>query len=590
MVNKPASHRRWALLVTAVVCTAVLSVAVMRTSVSRGRLAFYPRLDDVMYMARGAELAQAGREAWKRAGGWGGAFGAARAVAHDWKRQPPHSPWASGAAAIGFGAFGYREWAAYVPTALPVLGLLLCAARMARRAGGWRNWRAHALVIFAATAPFLAASEFILKPDYAAGICAAIAIMKALRGPLLAAPWRRLVWIGVLFGLSLLAKPAMMLPTGMLAAGTLAICTARDLALRSRQHRSAERPMLRVCRAWLLVLGTMAVVAAPHYALALRGAWEYTAGTLTGEGIEMWGYRGSWGQHGAYYLTGPGGHLMLDGARSLIPLGLALALYGCFAFSPRSSGGRSRRRMVYFAATLAALTMAWAGPTLATVKIPQFASCFSALLWLVGIRAAAGVCRAVRPPLVPRRSWLRRLRAPLIASLLVGALLAGRLATYRWTVPLWPADRSEPARAKRDARDEFVRRTYEAIRAECGATARGARSIVVAGGQYDLAWPLLRFWCIRDGVVLRVGEVQRKPETTDIAEAERIGRSMLDGYDLLLVGQSVARKDIPNVVQMDADEYYLGLARTDARFELVARTVDPASGAAFELFRRRAGL
>ena len=37
--------------------------------------------------------------------------------------------------------------------------------------------------------------------------------------------------------------------------------------------------------------------------------------------------------------------------------------------------------------------MAWAGPTLSIVKIQQFASCFTALLWLVGIHAAAGFSR-----------------------------------------------------------------------------------------------------------------------------------------------------------------------------------------------------
>ncbi len=563
----------------------VLSMAVMSTSMSRGRLAFYPRMDDVLYMARGAELTQAGQQGWER----GGAVGAIKAIAHDWKRQPPHSPWSSGAAAIGFGVCGYREWAAYVPTALPVLGFLLCAAKLARGAGGRWNWRAHALVMFATTAPFLAASMYNLKPDYAAGICAAIAMMKALRGPLLAAPWRRLVWMGAMFGLSLLVKPAMMLPTGMLAAGTLAICTVRDLALRRMQGQAAEKPLLRACRAWVLVLGTMVLVAVPHFVFALRGELDYMRGTLTGEGIEMWGYRGSWIQHATYYLTGPGGHLMLDGARSLVPLGLALTLFGCIAFfarSPSASPGRSRRRMVYFVATLAAIAMAWAGPTLSTVKISQFASCFTALLWLAGVHAAAGVCRAAREL---AWGWLRR---PLVASLLVGAMFGGSLATYRWTFPLWPGDRSEPARAARDARDEFVRRTYEAVKAECGRVGeagRGAKSILVAGGQRDLAWELLTLWCIRDGVPLQIAAVERKPNTVDKAEADRIGRALLEGRDLLLVGQGIARKDRPKVIHTDADEFYLGLVRADARFELITRLADPGSGAVFELYRRRAG-
>ena len=69
-----------------------------------------------------------------------------------------------------------------------------------------------------------------------------------------------------------------------------------------------------------------------------------------------------------------------------------------------------------------------------------------------------------------------------------------------------------------------------------------------------------------------------------------IGRTLLEGSDLLLVGHDVARKDIPSIVQQEADEFYLGLARTDARFELVARAVDSVSGASFELYRRRTAL
>ena len=554
---------------------------VIRTSTARGRLAFYPRMDDVMYMARGAELTQAGQHGWNA----GGLFGSVRDVSRDWKRQPPHSPWATGSAAIGFSAFGYHEWAAYIPTAIPVLGFLFCAAKLARRSGGRWAWRAHVLLIFAATAPFLAASILNLKPDYAAGICTAIAMMKALRGPLLAAPWRRLVWIGVFFGLGLLAKPAMMLPTAMLAVGTLAICTARDLAQRPHSNRFAQEPLMRACRAWVFVLGAMALVAAPHLIMAWRMEWDYTRGTLTGEGVEMWGYHGSWSQHAVYYLTGPGGHRMLDGARSLVPLGLALVLYGLITIFPVH--GRSRRRMAYFAATLAALVMAWAGPTISTVKIPEFASCFSALLWLVGIHAAAVVCNAANASM---RGWPRWLPRSAVASLLVVAMLGGRLATYRWTFALWPANRNAPARIARDARDVLVRGAYEAVKTACvgqGSFGHSASSIVVAGGQYDLASELLRLWCIRDGIALQVSEVHRTPSTTDKAEQQRIGRTLLEGSDLLLVGHDVARKDIPSIVQQEADEFYLGLARTDARFELVARTTDPASGASFELYRRR---
>ena len=87
------------------------------------------------------------------------------------------------------------------------------------------------LMVVGASAPFLAASVQNLKPDYCAGILGAIGMLLLLRGPLLWGRRRRLAWAGLMFGLALLAKPAMMVPTGLLCLGTVGICVVRDLTL-----------------------------------------------------------------------------------------------------------------------------------------------------------------------------------------------------------------------------------------------------------------------------------------------------------------------------------------------------------------------
>jgi hypothetical protein len=553
----------------ALVCAGLLCFLVLRTSMSRGRLAFFPRLDDVMYLARGESLLHAGRLGWQHAG----FFGAVSALVHDWKHHPPHSPWSAGAAAAGFAIFGDHDWAAYVPTVLPVIAFLLCAARLARRAGGRFQWRAHALVLFAASAPFLAAGSFILKPDYAAGILAAIAMMNALRGPLVLASRRRLIWIGVLFGLALLAKPAMMVPTGMLALGTLAICTLRDRMLAGRTLSFWAG----VGRAWGILLASAAIVAAPHFALAWRTEWAYMEGTLAGRGVDMWGYRGSWTEHTLYYLTGPGGRLMFDGLRLLLPLGVFVLVYACASLWPASGG--NRRRRVYFIAILAALGMAWAGPSISIVKIPQFAACLSALLCLAGVHAAAGACARVRPGSPRERGWSRR---PIVVSALIVAACAGRAVTYRWTVPLWPADPAAPSRAVRDTRDAFIRQAYESVRAEA---LHGARSIVVAGGQQDLGCDLLTLWSLRDRLELSVHGVDQRPAPTESAKAPE--DTTFDGFDLVLVSRGITKTNRPKVMHADADEYYLDRARVDPRLELAGRRDEPGTKASYELYRRR---
>ncbi|HMN42573.1 MAG TPA: hypothetical protein PKE29_17165 [Phycisphaerales bacterium] len=62
--------RVW-LVATATVLAIALTWTVIRVSEERGRLATYPRVDDVIYMSRGAELARAARGGY----GAGGAVG-----------------------------------------------------------------------------------------------------------------------------------------------------------------------------------------------------------------------------------------------------------------------------------------------------------------------------------------------------------------------------------------------------------------------------------------------------------------------------------------------------------------------------------
>lgn len=569
---------RWITWLLAVLLAAGLTAMVMRVSMQRGRLAewAYPRMDDVIYMARGAELWKAGHEGWMRGGG--GVAGAVQGVARDWRKDPPHAPWASGCAAMGFELFGVREWAAYVGTGVPVLAFLLAASRLARRAGGRWGWRCHALMLWAATAPFLAASVYNLKPDYCAGICAAIAMMKALRGPLARGRWGRLAWVGAWFGLALLAKPAMMVPTVLLAAGTLGICTLRDMASGGR-HAAWGPALLRVARAWLIVLGVMVVVALPHYVFAFGHAWRYAKETMTGPGEDLWAYRGTTWEHITYYLTGPGGRLMLGGWRSLVPIGIVVGVsvvITVFKTARIGPSGLRRRRAVYGAAMLLCLLMAWAGPTIASVKIAQFASCFSALLWLCGIHAAAGLCAGARES---GQGWKRR---PILASMAVIAVTGVSFLCHRWTIPLASADRNHPAVVRSQARGEVVRTLYEAVRSEAS---RGANSIVAAGNANDLGPFLLTLWTVRDGIRIMVDGMDHRPGPSNDESGRASVRSAFARYDLVLVNEGGAR--VGKISAANANALYRSIAASDPDLELVTRVTDPVVGNVFELYRRR---
>jgi hypothetical protein len=111
----------------AVIATACLASAVIDVSRRSGRLATFPRVDGVLYLARGAELYDALRS------------GGVRALATEYAANPPHSPGASLSALASF-AF------------------------------------ALVAVLFVAACPGLVASLQNLKPDYACGMLTAIGI------------------------------------------------------------------------------------------------------------------------------------------------------------------------------------------------------------------------------------------------------------------------------------------------------------------------------------------------------------------------------------------------------------------------------
>ena len=564
-VARPGTKNvRWIMAAVSLALACVLTWHVMRLSMERGRLATYPRVDDVIYMARGAELWRAGSDGWAR----GGAIRMIKSVARDWRRDPPHSPWASGCAALGFGVFGVKEWGAYIFTGVPVAMFVLAAARIGRRAGGRRGWGGIGLALVGASAPFLAASEQNLKPDYFTGILSAVGIIVMLRGPMLTSRPKRLAWAGAMFGLALLAKPAMMVATCLLCIGTVAICAVRDSILAGRGSELI-RSMWLTARAAAWVAGTAIVVALPHYVFALGHAWRYTLHVLDGE---SWAYPGTAAQRALYYLTGPGARLMLDGLRTLAPIAAVVVAYGIAAgVGAGRRGVLGSRRAMYFAAMLGAVAMAWAGPTMATAKISQFAAAFDALAWFVGVYAIAGLVR-------PGRSRWARAGAWAMAAFLV--------VTWRPTFPMLPADYATPARVAIQDRDRLVRNLYSAILA--AARGRESTRVLVAGSPNELGEPLLRFWSIRDGQRWSVREVRRVPEAGGSQTAEAIALAIFGQSDVIVVCEPGSGLTRPKLATQGADQFYLDLAERDSEFRRVGKVLEPATGKSAYVFTRAA--
>lgn len=510
---KPIVPTRRLLSLLAIALAAGITTIVIRVSLDHGRLSSAPRVDDVIYLARGAQLWQCFHEH--------GISG----VLKNWRANPPHSPWSSGISAIAFtAARGVVEWVPYTLTCIPIAVFLFAAARAARRAGSrsLHRWPALALVVLASTAAFLSASAYNLKPDYCAGIFTAAAMLICLRGPVVIErgtdlqsqrfPRKRLFLTGTLFGLALLAKPAMLIPTVLLALGTLTLCLLRD-ALLARRWRII--PAF-TCSA--IVLLTMVLVASPHFVVAWQKALDYTHQVFAEEVGRSWKFHGTLWDHATYYLLGTGGRFMLDSWRSILPIGITFIAAGVATYRAHSA-----RRRLYALTACAALAMAYLGPTIAPVKIAQFASAFSALVWLLAIHQAAWLFSRSRI----RKAALRP--SPVLAAALLIAL-AGSLATYRWTFPIPPAGSPAPL-----DRDKLTRDVYQSVRSAAQSTNSRA-TLVIATTRSDLFDPLFTLWSIRDHVALSSLWLAPPPRAKagDLDGTFRAQAWQLDNADIVL--------------------------------------------------------
>lgn len=93
----------------------------IRDSFASGRLRFEPRVDDVLYFARGHELALAFADS-----GIGG-------VLRNWRAHPPHSPLLAMLTALSDSCFGNDLFFLYSPTAMLALLFIGSVAAFASR-------------------------------------------------------------------------------------------------------------------------------------------------------------------------------------------------------------------------------------------------------------------------------------------------------------------------------------------------------------------------------------------------------------------------------------------------------------------------
>jgi hypothetical protein len=328
-------------------------------------------------------------------------------VAEELWKWPPHAPLSTLMAAAGFSIFGRVDWAPYAVNSLVIavwLGLwsYLFRSRLL--------WERTLLLAIAAFMPMtlMAVQEF--RPDMLAASVLGWCLVLTLEGPLLSATTGRLLQIGALLGLAVIAKPSTFPSTIAVAGSACALASLLDTSL--PQHR---RPV-GVARAAGLVLTGMLVIAAPYMLIGWGHIHAYITDNIFGYRKHMWVTPGDTEFHLRYYIDRKGGQFQLG--YFAYPV-LGLAVLGP-AVSRRYGEPGQRRRSLALAM---AITVAWGVASINLMKQPFLGLHFQVLL-VVAALLTLRMLMERGPRLAGRRIAVASCALPLLM------LLA--CVTFRW--------------------------------------------------------------------------------------------------------------------------------------------------------------
>lgn len=365
------------------------------------------------------------------------------------------------------------------------------------------------------------------KPDYAAGMFLAIAIDAAVRSRCRRV--RDSLLVGLVLGAAFFFKPVAW-PLLVVVLAMISLMIAINSRFKVR----------RVCARLVPALACAAVVVVPLLILDGRHIVEYALRVVVGEERDVWAYRGSLIQHATYYLTGPGGRLML-GAH---PLMLALAAASALALCRRRLW-RNRRMIAWWSAFLLVCFLV---PALSPVKIAQFAAAFSFLI-------ALGLVNASR--VLECQGGLRGR----VVALLVLTLTVGLSVARGWS---WPKVITPEAIADMSERRRVVESVYAAIPKRSATNSGTPVRVLICGGPSDLCPELFTLWSIRDRYQLSVHHEPTLPAT-------RANLAMLFAvHDVIIVKSEDAGMSVAKRTQPGSDSAFANAALHDPRLKLRA--------------------
>jgi hypothetical protein len=258
-----------------VICcaAAVYTVLALQWSFRAGRLAMDPVADDVSYLTDGLIRFNI----FHSDGPW--------ALIRSLWSSPPHSPWATVSAFLGFAIFGVNEWSPYALNGILVAVLLYAAYRLSRESHPINQ----IMILFPILLlPLTLTAVHDFRPDFAA------ALFTALYGLILVwlgcnrgartNDFRNYLVVGLIVGLAYLAKPSFFPHTAVMCA------TAFSLAEICHRIFSPDRLQVRetLFRFGGLIIGIV-LIAGPFFIVAWRDVLDYfLTHAATGPDAPIW--------------------------------------------------------------------------------------------------------------------------------------------------------------------------------------------------------------------------------------------------------------------------------------------------------------
>jgi hypothetical protein len=291
IIERQGSGRKIAFVAVVIwIIGVTYTILVVQWSLKAGRLAMDSIADDVGYLSDGL-----GRLNILHQGGFW-------ALLRSFWSSPPHSPWATVSALLGFAIFGVHDWSPYLIYGSLVLVTLFAANELLVPSNSANR---VLILISILLTPLMLRAVHEFRPDFAVALFSDLFALAVLRLACMQRANRHEArthfFVGLLGGLAYLAKPAFF-------AYITVICIA-SVALAEICHRifSSDRLQLRETMQRLggTVLGIL-ILALPYYSVAWKDVLDYFFQQgLSGAEADIWKVPGGVSESFKLFILGP---------------------------------------------------------------------------------------------------------------------------------------------------------------------------------------------------------------------------------------------------------------------------------------------